>query len=149
MLSSFLPGSDAKLWELLIDLNVQKGSIYSEKNVVITCKAVDHSYKPISEAEVLIRTVTYTTKAFTDPHGMFRGKFKHFQKIPGTYTVNVIASRYGMTGLTSTVLGKRRLSPESGLEEKLSSEEAQKYHSAEESGFERNSEDFKNSICYA
>ena len=120
-------------------LERSKGSIYSGENVVITGKIVDHSYKPIRGAEVLIRTGTDTTKAFTDPHGVFRGEFKEFQKIPGTYTVNVIASWYGMTGLASTQFQvKGDLSPESVLEEKLSSEEAQRYLSAEESDFEKN-----------
>ncbi|MGI9567844.1 MAG: hypothetical protein ACR2LL_12640 [Nitrosopumilus sp.] len=88
---------------------------------------------------MLIRTGADTTKTFTDPSVAFRGEFKDFQKIPGTYTVNVIASWYGITGLASTQLQvKGNLSPESVLQEKLSTEEAQRYPSADESDFEKN-----------
>ncbi len=139
MLFSFIPTSDAELWELIIDLNVQKGVIYSGETVVVTGKVVDHAYEPIRGAELLIRTGADTTKAFTDPDGVFRGEFKDFQRTPGTYAVNVIASWYGMTGLTSTQFQvKGDISPMSALQEKLSTDEARKYLSANESDFEKN-----------
>ena len=102
MLFSLIPTSNAELWELIIELNVEKGAIYSGENLVITGKVVDHAYQPIRGAEVLIRTGADTTKAFTDPWGVFRAEFSDFERVPGTYTVNVVASWYGMTGLTST-----------------------------------------------
>jgi len=139
MLFSFVSTSEATLWELLIDLNVEKGSIYPGESVVITGKVVDHAYKPIRGAEVLVRTGSDTTKAFTDPWGVFRGEIKDFQRIPGTYAVNVVASWYGMTGLSSTQFQvKGDISPVSALQEKLSTDEAIKYLSSNESDFERN-----------
>ena len=139
MLFSFIPTSEAELWELVIDVNVQKGTIYPGETVVVTGKVVDHAYKPIRGAEVFIRTGSDTTKAFTDPEGVFRGEFNDFQRIPGTYSVNVIASWYGMTGLTSTQFQvKGDVSPVSALQEKLSTEEARKYLGSQESDFEKN-----------
>ena len=139
MLFSFIPTSEAELWELVIDLNVEKGYIYSGDTVVITGKVVDQAYKPIRGAEVFIRTGADTTKAFTDPWGVFTGEIKDFQRIPGTYKVNVIASWYGMTGLTSTQFQvKGDASPISALQEKLSTDEARKYLGSNESDFEKN-----------
>ncbi len=139
MLFSFIPTSEAELWELVIDLNVEKGYIYSGDTVVITGKVVDQAYKPIRGAEVFIRTGADTTKAFTDPWGVFRGEIKDFQRIPGTYKVNVIASWYGMTGLTSTQFQvKGDTSLISALQEKLSTDEARKYLGSNESDFEKN-----------
>ena len=139
MLFSFIATSEAELWELVIDLNVEKGYIYSGDTVVITGKVVDQAYKPIRGAEVFIRTGADTTKAFTDPWGVFTGEIKDFQRIPGTYKVNVIASWYGMTGLTSTQFQvKGDASPISALQEKLSTDEARKYLGSNESDFEKN-----------
>ncbi len=139
MLFSFIPTSEAELWELVIDVNLQKGAIYAGETVVVTGKVVDQAYKPIRGAEVFIRAGAETTKAFTDPEGVFRGEFKDFQRTPGTYYVNVIASWYGMTGLTSTQFQvKGDVSPVSALQEKLSTEEARKYLGSQESDFEKN-----------
>ena len=139
MLFSFVATSDAALWELVIDLNVQKGAIYPGESVIVTGKVVDQAYNPIRGAEVLIRTGSDTTKAFTDPWGVFRGEIKDFQRIPGTYTVNVVASWYGMTGIQSTQFQvKGEASPISALQEKLSTDEALKYLGSSESDFEKN-----------
>jgi hypothetical protein len=139
MVFSFIPASQAELWELVIDLNVEKGAINPGETVVVTGTIVDHAYKPIRGAEVFIRAGSDTTKAFTDIDGTFKGEFKDFQRIPGTYIVNVIGSWYGMTGMASTqfqVTGD--FSPVSALQEKLSTDEAIKYLSANENDFEKN-----------
>ncbi len=139
MLFSTIPNSQAELWELQIDLSVQNGVVNSGETIIITGKVVDQAYKPIRGAEVLIRAGSDTTKAFTDPWGIFTGELKDFQRIPGTYTVNVIASWYGMTGLSSTQFQvKGDVSPVSILQEKLSTEQARKYLSSNESDFEKN-----------
>lgn len=138
MLFSFIQTSEAELWELVINLNVEQGIIVSGETVVITGKVVDHAYKPIRGAEVLLRTGSETTKAFTDPEGVFRGEFKDFDKIPGTYTVNAIATWYGMTGLETTQFQvKGDISPVSLLQGKLNTEEARKYLGSNESDFEK------------
>jgi hypothetical protein len=139
MVFSFIPASQAELWELVIELNVEKGVINPGETVVVTGTIVDHAYKPIRGAEVFIRAGSDTTKAFTDIDGTFKGEFKDFQRIPGKYIVNVIASWYGMTGLKSTDFQvKGNVSQFSILQEKLSTDEAIKYLSANESDFEKN-----------
>ncbi len=138
MLFSFIPTSEAELWDLLIDLNVQNGAINSGETVIVTGKVVDHAYKPVIEAEIFIRTGSDTTIAFTDSYGVFKGEFEDFQRVPGTYAVNVIASLNGMTGLSSTQFQvKGDISPVSALQEKLATDEARKYLSAKEGNFEK------------
>ena len=139
MLFSIVSTSQAELWELVIDVNVEKEAIYSGDSVIITGKVVDQAYKPIRGAEVFINAGSYTTKAFTDPWGVFRGEIKNFDKIPGTYIVNVVGSWYGMTGLSSTEFQvKGNISPISALQEKLSTDEAKKYLGSNENDFEKN-----------
>ena len=138
MIFSAIQTSEAELWELIIDLNVEKGAIVSGETLVVTGKVVDHAYKPIRGAEVLIRTGSETTKAFTDPWGVFRGEFENFERVPGTYTINVVATWYGMTGLETTqVQVKGDASPVSLLQQKLNTEQARKYLSSNESDFEK------------
>lgn len=135
---SVIQTSEAELWELLIDLNVEKSAIISGETLVVTGKVVDHAYKPIRGAEVLIRTGSETTKAFTDPWGKFTGEFENFERVPGTYTINVVATWYGMTGLEATqVQVKGDASPVSLLQQKLDTEEAIKYLSSNENDFEK------------
>ena len=138
MIFSGIQSSEAELWELIIDLNVEKGAIVSGETLVVTGKVVDHAYKPIRGAEVLIRTGSETTKAFTDPWGVFRGEFENFERVPGTYTINVVATWYGMTGLETTKVElKGDASPISLLQQKLNTEEARKYLGSNESDFEK------------
>jgi len=102
MLFSFIPTSEAELWELVVDVNVEKEAINSGETLVISGIIVDHAYKPMRGVEVFIRAGSDITKAFTNPEGEFRGEIRDFQRISGIYKVNVIASWYGMTGLAST-----------------------------------------------
>jgi len=139
MLFSFIPTSEAELWELVVGVNVEKEAIHSGETLVISGTIVDHAYKPMRGVEVFIRAGSDTTKAFTNPAGEFRGEIKDFQRIPGIYKVNVIASWYGMTGLTSTEFRVNGdVSQVSALQEKLSTDEARKYLSSNENDFEKN-----------
>lgn len=138
MVFSFIQTSEAELWELLVDVNVQKTAINPGETVVVTGTIVDHAYKPIRGAEVLIRTGSDTIKTFTDPSGVFRGEFKDLEKTPGIYSVNVVSSWYGMTGLSSTQFQiKGEISPVLALQEKLSTDEARNYLSSDETKFEK------------
>ena len=138
MLFSFAPSSQAELWEFVVELDMEKGVVYSGDTVVVTGRVVDHAYDPTRGVEVLIRTGADTTKAFTDTDGTFRGEFVDFERVPGTYTVNVIASWYGMTGLASTEFQvKGDSTPVSLLQQQLSTEQARKYLSSNESDFEK------------
>ena len=135
---SSIQTSDAELLELVIDLNVEKEAIVSGETLSVTGKVVDHAYKPIRGAEVLIRTGSETTKTFTDPWGVFKADFENFERVPGMYTINVIATWYEMTGIeTAKVQVKGDASPVSLLQQKLDTDEAKKYLSANESDFEK------------
>lgn len=139
MIFSFIPTSQGELWEFVVEANVENVVVYQGDTVVITGRVVNQAYEPTRGVEVLIRTGSDTTKTFTTPDGHFRGEFENFQRIPGIYTVNVIASWYGMTGLTSTEFQvKGDVSPVSILQEKLSTDEAIKYLGSNESDFEKN-----------
>jgi hypothetical protein len=139
MLFSFIPSSQAVLWEFVVELDLENGVVQSGDTVVVTGRVVDHAYDPTRGVEVLIRTGTDTTKAFTDTDGTFRGEFVDFQRVPGTYIVNVVASWYGMTGLASTEFQvKGDSSPVSILQQQLSTDQARKYLGSNESDFEKN-----------
>jgi len=139
MLFSFIPSSQAELWEFVVELDMENGVVHSGDTVVVTGRIVDHAYEPTRGVEVLIRTGADTTKAFTDTDGTFRGEFVDFQRVPGTYIVNVVASWYGMTGLSSTEFQvKGDSSPVSILQQQLSTDQARKYLGANESDFEKN-----------
>ena len=139
MLFSFIPTAQAELLEFIVELTMGQGVIQSGDTVVITGRVVDHAYDPVRSVEVLVRTGVDTTKTFTNPEGTFRVEFKDFQRVPGTYTVNVAASWDGMTGLSSTQFQvKGDSSSVSLLQQKLSTDEAIKYLSANESDFEKN-----------
>ncbi|EIJ65500.1 hypothetical protein BD31_I0678 [Candidatus Nitrosopumilus salaria BD31] len=139
MLFSFVQTSEATLWDFIIDLDMQKGSIYPGESVIVTGKVVDQAYKTHRGVEVFIRIGSETTKAFTDPDGIFRGEIKDFEGVPGTYTVNVVASWYGMTGMQNAEIQvKGEPSPITALQKKLATDEAIKYLSSNESDFEKN-----------
>ena len=139
MLFSFIPSSQAELLEFVVELDMEKGVVDSGDTVIITGKVVDHAYHPTRGVEVLVRTGADTTKAFTNPEGEFKAQFVDFQRVPGTYTVNVVASWYGMTGLASTEFQvKGDTSPVSILQQQLSTDQARKYLSSNESDFEKN-----------
>jgi len=139
ILFSFIPSSQAVLWEFIVELDMEKGVVYSGDTVVVTGRVVDHAYHPTRGVEVLVRTGADTTKAFTNPDGEFKAQFVDFQRVPGTYTVNAVASWYGMTGLASTEFQvKGDHNPVSTLQQQLSTEQARKYLSSNESDFEKN-----------
>ena len=139
ILFSFIPTSQAVLWEFIVELDMEKDAIYSGDTVVVTGKVVDHAYHPTRGVEVLVRTGADTTKVFTNPDGEFKVQFVDFQGVSGTYTVNAVASWYGITGLASTEFQvKGDNSPVSILQQQLSTDQARKYLSSNESDFEKN-----------
>lgn len=138
MIFSILPMAEAKLWELVVDVNVQNGSIISGETVSITGRVVDHAYKPVNGAEVTLRTGTDTLKVFTDVEGMFATEFKDMDKTGGTYIINIVAVLDEMRGMTTTsFLIKGEASHASLLQQQLATEQARKYLGSNESDFEK------------
>ena len=139
ILISVIPASDAELWDLIVNVNVEKKAIHPGETIVVKGKILDHSNNPVKGAEVNLRTSGDVINIFTNSEGLFRGEFKNFQKIPGTYTINVIAVSEGKTGLTNTEFHVNgEISQVTILEEKLSTKEAIKYLNSEIVDFERN-----------
>ena len=85
IMTSFVPNSQAELWELVVDLDIEKAVIQSGEIVKISGIVVDHAYQPISDAEVLIRSGSDTAKTQTDSQGKFTVEFTEFKRISGTY----------------------------------------------------------------
>lgn len=138
MIASALPVAEAELWEFIIISNVENKSIVSGGTVVISGQVVDHAYKPIRGAEVVLRTGSDSVKVFTNPWGEFRAELSSLERAAGTYPVNIVATWYEMKGLSSTSFDvKGEASKLSLLEQQLGSEQARKYLSANKSDLER------------
>lgn len=139
MLFSFIPSSQAELWELLVEINVEEETVNSGDKVGITGRVVDHAYQPVAGAEIFLRMGSETVKRFTHPDGEFRGEFRELERTPGTYIVNVIATLDGKTGLANTQFEVNgNTTSISRLQEKLSTDEAIFYLNAKETDFEKN-----------
>ena len=137
ILTSFVPHSEAELWELVVDLEMEKAIIHYGQTVKVSGIVVDHAYQPVSEAEVLIRTGADTMKTQTNPQGKFTVEFENFKRVSGTYVINAVISSDGKTGMASTefkVLGES--SPILSLQEKLKTNEARKYIASSLDDFE-------------
>ena len=136
-MASFVSDSEAELWELVVDMEIEKAVIHSGQTVKASGIAVDHAYQPISEAEVLVRTGADTMKTQTNSEGEFTVEFTDFKRVSGTYIINAVVSADGKIGMTSKefkVLGES--SPVLSLQEKLSTEEARKYIASSHDDFE-------------
>ena len=139
MLFSFVQTSESTSFGLVIDANMQEESIYPGESVIVTGKVVNQAYKTYPGIEVVIRTGSETTKDFTDTEGIFRGEIRDFGGVPGTYTVDIVASGYGMTGIHSIEFQlKGEPSRIIALQQKLTTDEAIKYLSSNEADFEKN-----------
>lgn len=139
LLFSFIPTSQAELWDFVVEVEIEEKVVASGDTVVVTGRVIDHAYDPTRGVEVLIRTGADTARAFTSTDGTFRGEFVDFQRTPGTYIVNIVASWYNMTGFASTEFQISGVSsPTSILQQQLSTEQARKYLSSNEDDFEKN-----------
>ena len=137
ILTSFVPSSEAELWELVVDLEIKNTVIHSGQTLMVSGIVVDHAYEPISDAEVLIRTGADTMKTQTNPQGQFIVEFTDFKRVSGTYIMNAVVSADGKIGLASDefkVLGES--SPVLSLQEKLNTVEARNYLSLSREDFE-------------
>ena len=74
--------------------NVENKSIVSGGTVVISGQVVDHAYKPIRGAEVLLRTGSDSVKVFTNPWGEFQSRIQQLGKscwnIPNQHCCNMV-----------------------------------------------------------
>jgi len=132
--------SDAILWDLIIQVNVENAPLFTGDSPIISGNISDHASKPVKDVNVHIISGEKSIFTVTDEFGEFRVELGSFNVIPGNYSVNVIANTDdGKTGMTSTEFQIRgEITQITVSEEKLSTPEATKYLSASPDDFEKN-----------
>lgn len=137
--SMLIPASDAVLWDLIIQANVDNAKISSEEIPIISGRITDHASNPVRDVQIHISTRHDSLFATTGEQGEFSVQLSHYNRMPGTYIVNIIATAPdGKTGIVNTqfqVIGE--LTTTSAIEEKLSTLEAIKYLNAKSTDFEK------------
>ena len=139
LLFSSIPTSESTLWDLLIDVNLEKDPIDNNESPIVFGKVIDHAGKPVSDVEVKIRLGQESFVTTTNSTGDFIQEFSDSQRLPGIYIVNVVATssddKIGIASTEFRIQGESSIS--SRLAQILSSDEALRYLHA-------NPEDFGN-----
>lgn len=133
------PISNAVLWDLIIQINVENTSLFQGDIPIVSGQVTDHAGKPISGVQLHIRSGQDSFFTTTDDSGLFKVELGGFNRIPGTYLVNVAGTGSdGKTGMATTEFQVRGdIEIYSVSEQLLSTEEAKKYLNS-------NQEDFAN-----
>lgn len=131
--------SEAVLWDLLIQANVENTPLMSGDRPIVSGVILDHASKPVPKASVNVKSGSLSIFTTTSQAGEFLVELGKADRIPGNYIVNISASTSdGKTGIASIQFQiKGELDPTTVNREKLSTPEAQKYLAS-------NSEDFSN-----
>ena len=137
--------SEAVLWDLIIDVNVENNGLFQGENPIVSGIVTDHSGKPVSDVKIHVRAGQDSVFLTTDATGQFRIVLDDFNQIPGNYIVNVKGiSPDGKTGISSVEFQvKGNLEVFSASEQKLATPEAQKYLNMNEEDIKGNAIDFK------
>ncbi len=137
--SMLIPASDAVLWNLIIQASIDNAKISPEEIPTISGRVTDHASNPVKDVKIQISTRHDSLVVTTDEQGEFSVQLSHYNRMPGTYIVNIIATAPdGKTGITNTEFQvKGELTTTSAVEEKLSTQEAIKYLNANSSDFEK------------
>ena len=138
-LSMLIPASEAVLWNLIIQTGIDNAKILPQEAPIISGRITDHASKPVNDTQVHISTRHDSLFTTTNEQGEFRVQLGHYNRMPGTYIVNIIATAPdGKTGIANTEFQvKGVLTTTSAIEEKLSTQEAIKYLNANSSDFEK------------
>ncbi len=134
LLFSNIQTTNAVLWDLQIDVKLEKNPLLVGDTPIVTGVVSDHAGKPISGAEIKIRLGQNSILSSTDAAGNFVVEFTDFDEMPGSYIVNVYATtneRIGLKSIDFQVKGE--LSVFSQTQKIISTPEAVKYlHSTAE-----------------
>ena len=132
--------SEATLWDLQIQANVENTPLNSGDRPIVSGVIVDHASKPVHKATVNIRSGSMSIFTTTSQSGEFMAELGTQARIPGNYVVNILATAPdGKTGITSIQFQVRgELSPTTVIQEKLSTPEAQKYLESSPEDFDKN-----------
>ncbi len=138
ILFSNVQTTNASLWDLQIDVKLEKSPLSIGDTPVIIGTVSDHAGKPISDAVIKIRLGQNSILTTSDSAGNFLVEFSDFDELPGSYIVNVHATsdeKIGLKSIDFQVKGK--LSVFSQNQKILSTPEAVKYLHSTASDFEK------------
>jgi len=132
--------SQAVLWDLLIEANVENSPLYSGDRPIVSGIIVDHASKPVHNATVNIRSEAMSIFTKTSQSGEFQVELGKHERLPGNYIVNISANTPdGATGISSIQFQvKGELAHATANHVKLSTLEAQKYLKASPEDFDNN-----------
>jgi hypothetical protein len=132
--------SEATLWDLQIQASVENTPINSGDRPIVSGVIIDHASKPVHKATVNIRSGTMSVFTTTSETGEFNAELGKHARIPGIYTVNIVATTSdGKTGITSIqFIVKGELEQTTVNKEKLSTPEAKKYLESTPEDFDKN-----------
>ena len=73
---SFLPDSEAKLWDYIVNSEFLKNPISEGDDPILFGTIVDHAYRPVSNVEIKISFAGDSYIVKSDEHGEFGKKFE-------------------------------------------------------------------------
>tara|TARA_Y100000590_G_scaffold100248_1_gene113962 strand:+ start:593 stop:1477 length:885 start_codon:yes stop_codon:yes gene_type:complete len=102
---SSLPESEAKLWDMVIDVKFLHDSVEQGKNPIIMGTIVDHAYKPMSHVDVKVTFAGQSYLLKTDSQGEFGKQLDGSELKSRTYSANIFATTEdGKKGMAKTTL---------------------------------------------
>ena len=105
MIVSSIPDSEAKLWDMVIDVKFLHDSIEQGKNPIIMGTIVDHAYKPMSHVDVKVTFAGQSYLLKTDSQGEFGKQLDGSELKSRTYSANIFATTEdGKKGMAKTTL---------------------------------------------
>ncbi len=131
--------SEAVLWDLLIQANVENTPLLSGDRPIVSGIILDHASKPVHKATVNVKSGSMSIFTTTSQAGEFMVELGKAERIPGNYVVNISAtSLEGKTGISSIQFQVRgELEQTTVNQEKLSTPEAQEYLAASSEDFDK------------
>jgi len=134
-----IPASNAELWDLIILVDIENGTIHPGQAPTVTGMVVNHASSPVGFVQIHIRSGQESVFTNTDENGHFKATLSDANRVPGTYIVNIVGKTSdGKTGIATTQFQvKGDLTRTSILEEKLSTAEARKYLESDASDFSK------------
>ena len=132
--------SEAVLWDLQIQANVENAPIFSGDRPIVSGVIIDHASKPVHKATVNVRSETMSIFTTTSQSGEFKVELGKHERTPGNYVVTISATTLdGKTGINSIQFQvKGELSLTAVNQERLSTPEAKKYLEANPDDFDKN-----------
>ena len=132
--------SEAVLWDLQIEANVENSPLYSGERPIVSGIVTDHASKPVQKATVNVKSETMSIFTTTSQSGEFQVELGKHERLPGNYIVNISAnSTDGKTGISSIQFQIRGdLAHATANLSKLSTPEAKMYLDSSPEDFENN-----------